>query len=81
MYVKVNQRCEGRDSTLTIMLTTVAEFWRNAFSEMNKQIFLQGTETIRALECTIYILVIFFNSVSISSDFYFKSTLITNLML
>lgn len=60
MYVKVNQRCEGRDSTLTIMLTTVAEFWRNAFSEMNKQIFLQGTETIRALECTIYILVIFF---------------------
>lgn len=63
------------------MLTTVAEFWRNAFSEMNEQMFLQGTETIRALECTTYILVIFFISVSVSSDFHFKSTLITNLML
>lgn len=81
MYVKVNQRCEGRDSTLTTKLTSVEEFCKNAFSEMNEQMFLQGTETIRALECTIYILVIFFISVSVSSDFYFTSTLITNLML
>lgn len=55
---------------------------------MNEEMFLQGTETIRAheykkssLECTIYSLDIFFISVRVSGDFYFTSSLITYLKL